>query len=252
MKNTPQKLNTKNKNRFCNPIKTLWVIFVMLFFALSANAQTLTAAQIKTDVANVFENKYKKMTSGDIEVKILATQFSELQLPDGKVSYKIIGGGDKIIPRDIKRVDIMVNGVFVKTLNLPAKTSVYKNVLVASDYIDREQSVTKECTTVKKVDVAMNSDYVLSEQMLSREMTTKKPFHKGEILDKRFVKVRPDVARNADVRIFFVSKGAVMITIDGTAITEGMLGEYIKVENKNYRKIYNGKVIGENKVLVKI
>ena len=80
----------------------------------------------------------------------------------------------------------------------------------------------------------------------------KKAFQKGEIIDKRFVKMRPDVIRNGDVRIFFVSNGAVMVTIDGTAMMDGMTGDYINVENKNYKKVYNGKVIGENKVLVNI
>ena len=43
---------------------------------------------------------------------------------------------------------------FVKTLNLPVQTIVYKDVLVASDFINREQAVTNECTTVKRMDVS--------------------------------------------------------------------------------------------------
>ena len=43
-----------------------------------------------------------------------------------------------------------------------------------------------------------------------------------------------------------------MVSVDGTAMSDGMCGDYIDVENKNYKKIYNGKVIGENKVLVEI
>ena len=74
----------------------------------------------------------------------------------------------------------------------------------------------------------------------------------GEVIDKRFVKMRPDVQRNGEVRIFFVSNGDVMVTIDGTAMADGMTGDYINVENKNYKKVYNGKVIGENRVLVAI
>lgn len=219
---------------------------------LSANAQVLTSADVKTSVANVLENKYKNMTDGDVEVKVSATQFAQLQLPDGKVSYKVVQGGDKIVPRDIKRVDVYVNDAFVRTLNLPVQTVVYKEVLVASDFINREQAVTKDCTELKKVDVSLKMDYVLSEKMLEKEITTKKAFYKGEIIDKRFVKMRPDVARNGDVRIFFVSNGSVMISIDGTAMADGMTGDYVNVENKNYKKVYNGKVIGENKVLVNI
>jgi xanthine phosphoribosyltransferase len=63
-----------------------------------------------------------------------------------------------------------------------------------------------------------------------------KAFQKGEIIDKRFVKMKPDVLRNEGVRIFFVSNGAVMVTIDGTAMADGMTGDYINVENKNYHE----------------
>lgn len=232
--------------------KIVVTALILVLGNLGVNAQMVSSADVKTSVAKILENNYSKMTTGDVEVKVSATPFAQLQLPDGKVSYKVVGGGNKILPRDIKRIDIYVNNAFVRTLNLPVQTTVYQNVLVASDVIDREQTLTRECTMVKKVDVSMKMDYVLNEKMLEKEITTKKAFQKGEIIDKRFVKMRPDVARNSDVRVFFVSNGSVMISIDGTAMSDGMCGDYVNVENKNYKKVYNGKVIGENRVLVVI
>ena len=242
----------KKVGRVYNPTKTLILALSLFLCASSALAQTIPASQVKSDITKLYENTYKAKTNGDVEVKITGCQFSELQLPDGKVTYKPAAGSDRILARDVKRVDVYVNGNYIKTLNLPAQTSVYKNVLVASDFINREQTLTKECTVVKRVDVSMKADYVLDESMLDKDITTKKIFQKDEIIDKRFVKMRPDVARNAAVRVFFVSKGAVMITIDGTAMGDGMIGDYINVENKNYKRVYNGKVIGENKILVNI
>ena len=228
------------------------VLFVMFGTTLTANAQVVSSATIKADIAKQLQAAYLKMVDADVQVKITATPFAELQLPDGKVSYKIVQGADKIIPRDIKRVDIYVNNAYVKTLNLPAQTSVYKDVLVANDFIAREQAITRETAVVKKIDVSQKIDYVLTEKVLNKEMSAKKGFQKGEIIDKRFVAMRPDVARNSGVRIFFVSNGAVMITIDGTALADGMTGDYVNVENKNYKKVYTGKVVGENRVLVNI
>ena len=43
---------------------------------------------------------------GTTRAKVSATPFAELQLPDGKITYKVVNGGDKILPRDIKRIDI--------------------------------------------------------------------------------------------------------------------------------------------------
>ena len=231
-----------------------YCLICLLFFisTASAEAQVISSSKVKVDVARLFENNYKKITDGEVQVKITATPFADLQLPDGKITYKVAAGGDKILPRDVKRVDVYVNGVYVRTLNLPAQTFVYKEVLVARDLINREQVITKDCTEVKKVDISNRANFVLDSSMLDREITTRKIFQKGEIIDKRFVKMKPDVARNSDVRVFFISNGAVMITIDGTAMSDGMLGDYINVENKNYKKVYNGKVIGENRVLVNI
>ena len=250
MKNSKQKFNITN----CRSKFNLTIIFalLLLFIIPSAQAQIIPSSKVKVDVARLFENNYKKITDGDVQVKITATPFADLQLPDGKITYKVAPGSDKILPRDVKRVDVYVNGAYVRTLNLPAQTAVYKDVLVASEQINREQTLTKSCTEIKKVDVANRADYVLEGSMLDKEITTKKIFLKGEIIDKRFVKMKPDVARNADVRVFFVSNGSVMISIDGTAMSDGMLGDYINVENKNYKKVYNGKIIGENRVLVNI
>ncbi len=232
--------------------KLLVTFLIILTGVLSANAQVLSSADVKASVAKILTENYKKMTDAEVEVKVTGTQFAQLQLPDGAVNYKVVSGGDKIIPRDIKRVDVYVNGAFIKTLNLPVQTSVYKEVLVANDFINREQALTKENSSVKKMDVSMKMDYILTEKMLEKEITAKKAFQKGEVIDRRFVKMRPDVVRNGEVRIFFVSNDAVMVSVDGTAMSDGMCGDYIDVENKNYKKVYNGKVIGENKVLVNI
>lgn len=250
MKN--EKWKVENLSRVISPTKILAFLLFLLLSIPAVHAQVISASKVKIDVARLFESNYKKIVDGDVQVKITATPFADLQLPDGKITYKISNGGDKILPRDVKRVDVYVNGVYQRTLNLPAQTSVYKDVLVASEQINREQMLTKECTEIKKVDVANRADFVLDGSMLNREITTKKIFQKGEVIDKRFVKMKPDVARNADVRVFFVSNGSVMITIDGTAMSDGMLGDYINVENKNYKKVYNGKIIGENRVLVNI
>lgn len=246
------KFSNKNSSWIKLSTKFFALTLFLSFVTPTAQAQVISSSKIKVDVARMFEQNYSKSVKGEVQVKITATPFADLQLPDGRVTYKISGGGDKILPRDVKRVDVYVNGILQRTLNLPAQTSVYRDVLVANDTINREQTITKDCTTVKRVDVANRADFVLGEEMLDKEITTRKIFQKGEIIDKRFVKMRPDVAKFSDVRVFFVSNGAVMVTIDGTAMMDGMLGDYINVENKNYKKVYNGKIIGANKILVNI
>jgi hypothetical protein len=96
-------------------VKQLLITVLIMITGLSVQAQTVTSAEIKSQIATQLETIYKNNTKADVEVKITATPFAQLQLPDGKVTYKITQGADKIVPRDIKRVDIYVNNAFVRT-----------------------------------------------------------------------------------------------------------------------------------------
>ena len=83
-------------------------------------------------------------------------------------------------------------------------------------------------------------------------MVAKRDYRDGEYIDKRFIKVKPDVTKNSEVRIILNSGNGLQIAIDGIARADGIIGEYVTVENKMYNKTYSAKVIGENRVLVNI
>ena len=87
--------------------------------------------------------------------------------------------------------------------------------------------------------------------MLGKDIISKKLFRDGEIIDKRFVKLRPDVMKNNVVTAYFSSNN-VTVEIDAVAMSSGMKGDYIGVSSKQYGKVYTGKIIGENKVLIEL
>ena len=226
---------------------------ITLLTTVAVQAQTLTSAQVQADVVKLLKEKYYNGLVGyEVEVKVVNLPFSELMIPDGKIYYEVVSPKDKYLPRDIKRVNLYVNGMLVKTLNFPVIIKAYKEVLVAKTDIDREQQLTEENTILKKVDCSEMIEHVLEQGSLKKEMTTKKPMKAGEVLDKRFIKVKPDVVRNTEVRVFFSSNDSLMVTIDAVALEDGLIGEWVNVENKNYKKVYKGKIIGENRVLVTI
>ena len=233
--------------------KILGTILITLLTAITVQAQTLTSAQVQSDISKVLkETYYNGLTGYEVDVKVMNVPFSELVIPDGKIYYEVVSPKDRYIPRDVKRVNVYVNGMLVKTLNLPVAIQAYKEVLVAKTDIVRDQAITEENTTLKKVDCTNVIEYVLDKKSLKKEMTSKKIFRTGEVIDKRFINVKPDVIRNTEVRVFFASNDNLMITIDAVALEDGLIGEWVNVENKNYKKVYKGKIIGENRVLVTI
>ena len=234
-------------------MKILGTILALILSIGIACAQNLTSEQVKSDVENVLmKTYYNELTGFEVEVKVTNTPFSELIIPDGRIYYEVASPKGKFLPRDVKRVNVFVNGMLVKTLNLPVLMKAYKEVLVAQTDINLDQPITAENTVLKRVDCANIIDHVLDKTSLNKEMKTKKLMRAGEVIDKRFVKIKPDVVRNTEVRVFFSSNDALMVTIDAVALEDGLVGEWVNVENKNYKKIYKGKIIGENRVLVTI
>ena len=115
--------------------KILGTILITLLTAITVQAQTLTSAQVQSDISKVLkETYYNGLTGYEVDVKVMNVPFSELIIPDGKVYYEGVSPKDRYIPRDVKRVNVYVNGMLVKTLNLPVAIQAYKEVLVAKEY----------------------------------------------------------------------------------------------------------------------
>lgn len=229
----------------------LILITILALSPLMAQARTLNADEVKFDLIQQMTEDYKKYTDAELKITVIALPFQNLYLPDGKISMIISSSTDKFMPRDLKKVSVYVNEKLIKTFNVPVEIKAYKEVLVASQAIDREKLVNPSMITVKKVEISNRLDYALAPDMKNKEIITKKPFKEGEPFDKRFVKLKPDVQKNATVTAYFSSDN-LMVEIDAIALSDGMLGDYIGVENKSYKKVYTGKIIGENKVLIQI
>ena len=71
----------------------------------------------------------------------------------------------------------------------------------------------------------------------------------GEIIDKRFLAARPDVERNQEIVALFKSSG-VTISITAISQSEGNVGDYVMLKSPKYQRVYRGKVIAPNRVLV--
>lgn len=232
-------------------IVNLILIATIAFAASKVQARTFSADEVKSEIAKKVVEDAAKYTDAQLAANVVALPFQTLILPDGKVLFTETSTSNRFMARDLKKINVYVNDKLIKTFNAPVEIKAYKEVLTAKETIDREKILTKKSVEIKKMEVANMLEYALSSEMLEKEIMTKKAFREGEVIDKRFVRLKPDVQRNSEVTAY-LSVNNMMISIDATALSDGMLGEYIGVENKNYKKIYTGKIIGENKILIEL
>ena len=148
--------------------------------------------------------------------------------------------------------EVMPNGKLAKEFIVSVRTLAYKDVLCARNQIERDSLLTSANVGPRRMEVSLQLDNILTPDMLNKkQMVSKKWFREGEIIDRRFVKIKPDVERNSDVQAYFNSNG-VLIRINGKSMGEGMIGDYVNIQNQTYKRTYRGRVIGENKVLINI
>lgn len=223
----------------------------MVFTASTAQAATISEAAVKAEIRKIIIEQNKAYTDATIEPEISSLPFRSLELPEGKVTYAVKSNFVKFVKRDIKRIFVYVNGVQVRHFIVNVNTNAYKDVLVASRAINIGDILNEGNTVVKKMEISQSLDFVVTKDVLQKEFIAKKWFREDEILDKRFLRALPDVKRNSTVDAYFNSND-ILISISATALEDGMTGDYVELENKNYNRRYRGKIIGVNKVLINI
>lgn len=234
-----------------NLFRLILIVLVLTFSTLKVNAAILKDSEIKKAIAEQVKEKYKSYTSAQLDVQVVALPFKDLSVPEGKVSYIVQSTMNKFVARDLEKVSLYVNDQFVKAFNAPIVVKAYEDVLVASGFINIGQPINSNNTMVKRIEISNVMSFPLRADAMGKEMLAKKAFREGETLDKRFIKLRPDVVRNAIVSVTFKTNN-LTIAIEAKALSDGVIGERICLVSKEYNKVYTGKVIGENKVLVEI
>lgn len=230
-------------------VLSLIVLIMVMMTSVKAEAQTLTVKQFENEISKQVIKTYQNYTDADLSVKILQVPFSTLNIRDGVVTYKVTSNNDKFMPRDVKKVEIFVNGKYERFMMIPVEVKAYKNVLVASEAINRESAITAMNTVMQRREVSNVLSNVITNSYLKRDVVSKKMYREGEIIDKRFLAARPDVARNQEIVALFKSSG-VTISITAISQSEGNIGDYVMLKSPKYQRVYRGKVIAPNRVLV--
>ena len=229
----------------------LFLIIILAFSALKANAVILSGDSVKSYIEKQVLKRYKKYTDAELDVKVVGLPFKDLEIPEGKIEYEITSGSDKFMPRELEKVSIYVDGICIRTFNAPIVVKAYQKVLTAEGSIPRERMVTPDLVKIEKKEVSNTLNYVLTKESLKKELIAKKYFRPGEVIDRRYVKLKPDILRNSNVTVFFESNN-LTVSVNARALSDGVIGDEICTINKIYNRIYKGTVIDKNKVLVRI
>ena len=231
---------------------TILISLFILGFHAACFAQEVTLEQFQKIVSAQIQEDLKNYDLDELEVIVNRLPVEKLILPEGKVTVKVTSNSKNLVPREYKKIDIFVNNKYQQTFYVQAEIKAYKYDVFAKELIPRDKIIPMQSVELKKENVITCMDTTLNMYDISKGLVAGKVFYPGEVLSKRFAKSKPEVVKNSTVTVNFKTGSALTVSVEGIAMTTGYTGDLVQVKNKRYNKIYSGKVVGENQVLIQI
>lgn len=227
--------------------KALWLGVSMLCLSQSANAQALieNITQIQSQVAQFLTDEYLKTKAVKVEVKV-GNLDKRLRLAKCDQSLGLnlkdpLNSGGNI------NVQVSCKGGSSWTILVPAQAKVYRSVAVASRILQRGDVVTESDLAQEIKDVSeYRLGFALSpDAIVGKEI--KFNVNKGEVFRNSALDA-PLVIKRGDSVNMEAAVGGISVTSNGTAITDGRIGQQIRVKNNQSARVINARVVAAGKV----
>jgi len=226
-------------------MKGKWICLV--FLGLMLIGGSLTAHEgLKGDIAARIMQMYD-LGDRDIEIK-----FRKLRLKTGPGDYDslTLKALTRSEPRGLMsfRAGLFKNGQVVESGQITIKIEHYQDVLVTVDRIRRNEIITPDKFTLKRMETtSLTARPITSERELSG-MWSKRSIRTDQILTTGLLDMIPTVLSGQGVSILYKKPG-LQISARGTALQNGLKGEVIRVKNAGSKKIVTGTVMDSETVL---
>ena len=235
-------------------IKNLILFLILAFSSNASFAYVLTPDELKNDLNKKINSQIKeqlKNYSSDFKIKITGVPIENIITQENnKPKIEIISQNNNFNQNQYRRILIKSqNGTTIKAFPITVQTLVYKDVLVANETIAYNQEINQANTKLERKEISRLLDKTISKNNINLIATRNYP--KGSIINSQFVKSKSIVAKNSMIDIVFQTKG-MNIKLKGTALKEGSIGDTILVRSEKYNKTYNGVVLSQNEVMVRI
>ena len=135
------------------------------------------------------------------------------------------------------------------SLYVPATVTGYENVVIAKQGIFRGTVITKQHLTIKKTDLskAYYGYFTSKEPVIGMQASRSIPAR--SIINKLFLEL-PDIIKEGQEIFIQAKTHGINVQLKGKALSDGKLGQLIRVKNKSSGKIIQAKVISSTKVEV--
>lgn len=232
-------------------LKTLLILAATLSFTGQSDAAILKSDFIKNQIKKNVEASLNNKNIDKAEVNIKNIPYKTINIPDGRIEIRTSGNIRSYSSSSILKTEILVNDKKVKSFCTSADIKIYDNVWVSKDNLRKGAILSWSNLSLEKKQINVFSKNALKNDFNPVGFQVTRSLKSGDILDKKFVKKIPLIVKDSPVSIIFKTP-YVSVTLPGMALEEGNIGDFIRVKNKQYKKNFVGKIVGNNIIKVNI
>ncbi|MDB5982947.1 MAG: flgA, partial [Pseudomonas sp.] len=156
-------------------------------------------------------------------------------------------------PQPIGRVTVKVRceGTLPWTVYVPAQVHLFRQVVVVNRPIKRESIITDDDVIMTERDISqMPQGYMTSLDQAVGQKATRQMLN-GQILTPLQLE-QAEVVRKGDQVIITAKSGTLQVRMPGEALSNGGMGEQIRVKNLNSQRVIKARVMAPGQVEVSL
>lgn len=203
-------------------------------------AQTLTAAQLEAQVIQAVRDQ----TAGlDCEIKVLSSE--DILVPPGDVTYQVsFPSGIHFVGTVTAQIGVSVNQKLYRQVPIRLKVDSFKPILVAARALQAGEVIDDGAVTFDRRNVDYNMEY-FTDKTQAIGLTAKRPIAAGTVLYNGLL-AKPIVVKRGTLLAVVAKVGTIQAAITAKALEDGAVGQVIRVQNLQSKKIITAKVVDAN------
>ncbi len=200
---------------------------------------TISQKSVEKDIKDFISNRYKN-------IKIMSINIPRFKMEiEGKLEKEIneLNTTGSYIYLSYR---LFKDGIEIKKIRVSVKYRKLKKAIAAKRYIPRGKIIDEEDIKLVLTDKNVRRHFTDKRSIVGS--TAKTDISENEIITERMIIPDYKVKRKDYVKVIY-SRNSIMIEIQGIALENGKLGDFIKVKNRSSGKVLICKVIGKDTVL---
>jgi len=135
------------------------------------------------------------------------------------------------------------------TIFIPASVEIFRDVVVASQSLARGHRLTADDLNLQRTNVMQLGNGYVSDPSRVIGMELKRALRSLDTIKLNQVQ-EPDVINKGDLVVLRVKSKVLVVQTEGVALSNGYVGEKIKVRNERSKRVVDGMVTGPGEVQV--